>query len=102
MAKNQWLEFIAEYKLKYPKMKYADLLAQAADSPEWAKFKKNKKKSLIGGCVEAVKECVSLKEQETVNELANNPVSAQPNDFLELKKEIELLRKEMKKLKQPQ
>lgn len=87
MAKNQWLEFIAEYKLQYPKMKYADLLAQAADSPEWEKFKKTKKKSIF---VPKVNES----KLEPVEEKQEN------NYYILLKKEIELLREELKNYKQ--
>lgn len=41
MAKtNTWLEFIKEYRKKYPNLKYGDVLEKASKSPEWIRYKK--------------------------------------------------------------
>ena len=52
MVKNNWIEFVKEYKKKHPGMKYGDVLRKAAKSAEWVKYKekhgnnKTSKKSL--------------------------------------------------------
>lgn len=99
MAKNTWLEFISEYKKDYPKMKYSDLLAQAADSPEWAKYKKSKKKSLITGCVDTVLNNGLCNAKEPDTQEPETKQKIEINQYIELMKEIELLKKEMKKFK---
>jgi len=38
--KNRWIEFVKEYKTKFPDMKYKDILKKAAESKEWGKYKK--------------------------------------------------------------
>lgn len=43
MSKNIWLEFVKEYKKRYPDLKYGDILSKASKSPEWERYKKKHK-----------------------------------------------------------
>lgn len=43
MGNNPWVEFVKEYRLKNPGMKYSELLKQAAKSPDWQRYKKSNK-----------------------------------------------------------
>ncbi len=99
MVKNNWIDFVKEYRKKHPGMKYGDVLRKAAKSAEWVKYKEkhgNKKttkkspKKKVSKTKKGDKKC-ECDENKYVSELIE--------DDEEMLQMIRKLMRENKKLK---
>lgn len=91
MANNPWVEFVKEYRLKNPGMKYSELLKQAAKSPDWQRYKKSNKSKVSKSARVLGKE-----EEEEEKEPLNNTGSVKK---ISTKCNSETLRQENARLK---
>jgi hypothetical protein len=99
MGKNAWIDFVAQYRLKNPGMKYSLLLKEAAKSPDWQRYKKSNKNKPVA------RKAVKILGDEVYGSEESEPLVRRPQsrkghyvDEGSIKQENARLKKQMKEM----